>query len=287
MVRLLLLENPFLLDRGYLLRRLIGGSQTGRRTAFFIIAGLLLLFLVGLSGTFPSFLSPKAVLQTQNFIFCFLVPTLLYPAIATEREKRSWDLLRVCPLTDGQIVFGKFAVAMLFVLFTSSFFLVPCAVSELAASTQVHSGDYGLFDRQGMGFFEFLLGEAVSLSFAAGLGALTVWISARAKRGFTALLTVLGILVLFMIFVPTLIGSFGIGSSRDAIAFFWHPFYVASALGSGQFTPDGVWEQTNSTSTAVVGILFWSGIATLSLYLATLCLDDPDSGTGAQRKSHA
>ena len=45
----------------------------------------------------------------ELFAGAFLVPTLVAPAISTEREKHTLDLLSVAPVSDFEIVFGKLA----------------------------------------------------------------------------------------------------------------------------------------------------------------------------------
>lgn len=293
-LRQALLGNPLLRDRSYLLRRLIGGSHTGRRTLFYVLGGFVLLLLVVLAAAFPGFITPRGILLTQTFLMAFLVPTLVYPSIATEREKRSWDMLRVCPLSNAQIVLGKYMVAMLFVVFVATLFLIPCQISELASASLVRSSySYEINNR--LSFGEFAGAEVYSLIFGAGIGALSMWISARAKRGFSALLTILAILSVLLLFVPLLLSSLGLNPSQQLGIYFWHPLILLNYIGaidywgpddatlSGSFEPTSFpWE-----GPLFFGVLFWGAMTALFLWMATLAVAIDEDSAPRNTKSHA
>lgn len=167
------------------------------------------------NGTIP----PVTVVLIQTGIFSIAAPIVLNNAIAGEREKRTWDLLLVAPVTKGQIMLGKFAGAMTNLLFGAILFLLPifiCAVS------------YSRTD-----FASLALAELNSITFAAFACSLSLFFSARCKRSFTALGMALGLLALGLVIYPILVESLsglsGPMSDRDLL-YLLHPMVAESRL---------------------------------------------------------
>src|SRR5258708_1328535 len=103
-------KNPVRAETRRSFRRFFGlGKLTPRATrngaAALAVIYLLILDLAWYGG---------GVMPAQGYLFVELVVLLLaatlgfYASISGERERRTWDLLRVAPVTNGQIVVGKF-----------------------------------------------------------------------------------------------------------------------------------------------------------------------------------
>jgi ABC-type transport system involved in multi-copper enzyme maturation permease subunit len=154
----------------------------------------------------------------QTFIFVLATPSMLYGAIAGEREKRTWDLLMVAPITQGQIVAGKFIGALVAIGVGFGLFALPILVTAI--------------EYERTNWWDLLLAEGVSASFIVMIAAITLFLSARAKRGFMALGTMLAGLAIFLLVVPMLT-AFVLNEPvyADLINFF-HPFYVQMELYS-------------------------------------------------------
>ncbi len=155
----------------------------------------LILVLIAARGSIP----PLALVMGQTGIFALAAPAMLHSAIVGERERRSWDLLLVAPISKAQIVVGKFLGALSALSVASFFFAIPIALSWFLSLGKSLGG--------GSGLIEVILGELVSLSFTILVCAFTMLISARVKRSFMALGVTLGSLLVFLGLLPALFGT--------------------------------------------------------------------------------
>ncbi|MBN1902642.1 ABC transporter permease subunit [Candidatus Sumerlaeota bacterium] len=51
-----------------------------------------------------------------NFLLLFLIPVLTMRLLAEERKNRTFEILTSCPISDGDIVFGKYLAALTLIL---------------------------------------------------------------------------------------------------------------------------------------------------------------------------
>src|SRR3978361_787141 len=115
------IQNPMLIEALRMGRKFFGVSRVGKASAVFIWLGAViyaLLFMTVLA--FRRDMSSEGIILCQTGLFCFLLPAITYGAISGEREKRSWDLLIVAPVSKSQIVLGKFLSSALIVVFTAA-----------------------------------------------------------------------------------------------------------------------------------------------------------------------
>ena len=215
----LVVANPMLIEISRFRRRFL--SFSGSSTLNGIVLGLALVCYFGLlmlvfsaRGSLP----PVGLVMFQTFVFIFATPSMLYGAIAGEREKRTWDLLLAAPVTQAQIVAGKFIGAMTAIGVGFGLFLIPILVTAVE------------YDRTN--WPDLVLAELVSLSFVVSIAAVTLFFSARTKRGFMALGTVLATLAVFLLIVPLLSSALIPEPILVDFANFFHPFYVLSKLFS-------------------------------------------------------
>ncbi len=261
--RELISDNPLVTDRSILVRRLVGGSQTGRLVLAAVLLGVVLLMLSAIAGLFPQVMTPKAVVYIQTGLFCFLPATMLYGAVASEREKRTWDLLAVAPLTGAQIVIGKYLAAMSLVFAVFIMFLVPAGISEAA---RVSGGSLFYWAPDAITLPQYIGIQGISIVFAAALGAVSLFVSCLFNRGFTALLTVLTLEAGALILAPILIGvalPFGV----DYQAFLsWHPFFAIEILS--RVPERGVSNQIADQSAALISPAICVVVTGVALWLA-------------------
>jgi ABC-type transport system involved in multi-copper enzyme maturation permease subunit len=210
-------ENPMLIEIARFRRRFL--SFSGSNSMNGVVLGLALVCYLGLlllvfssRGAIP----PVGLVMFQTFIYTLVTPSMLYGAIAGEREKRTWDLLLAAPITPGQIVVGKFIGALVAISVGFGLFLVPILVTAVQyQQTRV---------------WDLFLAELVSISFVIALSAVTLFFSARTRRSFMALGTVLATLAIVLIIVPLLTSSLVPEILYVDLVNFFHPFYVLTKL---------------------------------------------------------
>lgn len=138
-------------------------------------------------------IDPLMLIAGFLILMLFAIPLLLHASIAGERERRSWDMLLVAPITHGQIVVGKFMGAFAGLLMAFGLYLIPVAIDAL-------------FNPNAQ-FDNFILACITTLAQGASLIALTILISSRVKRPLIALGVSIGVVMMYFIFGPLFIGS--------------------------------------------------------------------------------
>ncbi len=226
--RTLVTENPMLIEMERFRRRFLsmGGGKALNATVIALLAvcyaGLLMLVL-NMRGDMP----PMPLLFLQTGLFVLIAPNLLHSSIAGEREKRTWDLLLVAPITKAQIVVGKFFGALAALGVGAALFAVPLLIAAVT-----YDSPY-----DGVNYWDLLLAQGVSLSFAVLVCAFTIFVSARVKRGFMALGVTLGALFVGLVVAPglmsVLVSSTGGGGAMDMLLFL-HPMWVLTRMFAGQ-----------------------------------------------------
>jgi ABC-type transport system involved in multi-copper enzyme maturation permease subunit len=152
----------------------------------------------------------------------FVIPFMLHATIAGERERRSWDMLLVAPISPSQIVMGKFVAAFLALLLTFGLFLVPVMILAIYF--------------QNMHWDNLIWGILIVISQLLSLTALTILISARVKRPLVALAVTIGVVLVFFLFAPmflSIVDSFTSKYITSAV----YPFVVISELARANQPP--------------------------------------------------
>lgn len=176
-----------------------------------VIYAALLMIVGNLKGEMP----PVVLTFLLLTLLTFGVPGLMHSAIAGERERRSWELLQVAPVTKAQIVAGKFIAALASIGAMTALTLIPMLY---AAVTYRRTDFYGLF-----------MGLLVALAFAIFLAALTLFLSARVKRPFIALGSVLGTLLMMLIVLPAVLYTAN-DPLLNRLIELMHPFIIIGSL---------------------------------------------------------
>ncbi len=219
MLKELFTSNPILLDFRRSIRKFFGVGRQGKlnlavSTISALIYGLVLL----IAWTTREYVSPMAYVIVLNVLLCLIVPAAMHGAIAGERERRSWDFLMVAPISNAQIVAGKFMSGLGLIALMTSLFL-PMMIISFNDKT-----DASLSKTVGM--------LAVTISFAVFLAAFSLYISSRSKRAFAANLSIYGFQFLGLVVYPIVVLILSQGAS-ETWAFFLHPFMVNAALWQG------------------------------------------------------
>jgi ABC-type transport system involved in multi-copper enzyme maturation permease subunit len=265
----LVTQNPMLIEVSRFRRRFL--SFSGSSALNGIVLGLAIVCYMGLlmlvfsaRGSIP----PVALVMVQTFIFVLATPSMLYGAIAGEREKRTWDLLLVAPITQGQIVIGKFMGALFALGVGLALFLFPILVT--AAEYEM---GYGAGSR-GTNWWDLFLSELVSVSFVILVAATTLFFSARTKRGFMALGTVLAVLAMFLLVVPILSTAMLPEPLLVDFINFFHPFYVlVKLLSTSEYSTMEGFQGMNASSWGLPQVIGYLALATVFIIWATRTLN--------------
>jgi ABC-type transport system involved in multi-copper enzyme maturation permease subunit len=237
----LIVANPMLIEITRFRRKYFTFGGNAASSAVLALAlvcyvGLIMVVLSG-KGEIP----PIGLVIFQTGVLTLLAPSMLHGAIAGERERRSWDLLLVAPITKAQIVVGKFIGAVAAIGLTMALCLFPIL---MAAVTYRRTNWHDLF-----------VSELISGSFALLVCALTLLLSARVRRGFMALGASLGTLAVVLIILPVLFAVLASGSPGSSeITLLLHPFMALSMIlsygersmynssyGGTEYVPSSLW----------------------------------------------
>jgi ABC-type transport system involved in multi-copper enzyme maturation permease subunit len=225
-LRRLFIENPMLVEVKRYRRKLLGGSRpTGANIAFLTLFAVCYMGLLLIVGNGNGSIPPIFVVLIQTSLFTLAAPALLNSAIAGEREKRTWDLLMVAPVTKAQVMIGKMAGAAMNLLIGAALFLLPIFICAVSYSRT----DYG----------KLAVAELNSLAFGILTCAISLFFSARCKRPFTALAMSLGFLLTGLVIYPILLASLGITDTPTLeLLLIFHPFMAQAGL-SGEISDFG------------------------------------------------
>ena len=220
-------ENPMMIEITRFRRKFLGGGNA-LNGVILAMCGLIYLGLLALVWNYREAAHPIAIIFLQTALFTLLAPALLHGAIAGERERRSWDFLLVAPITHAQIVCGKFMGAAVAILVCAAFLCIPMLIGVVFYENYSYSYT-GASTRSGIDFFKMLQAELLSISWGFVVCAMTIFFSARCKRAFITLGTVLAILVGSLIVWPILTVSATMGSP-DSLLNFFHPFWTIAQM---------------------------------------------------------
>ena len=224
-LRELTIENPMLVEVTRFQRKFLSfGTKNASNLMVGVVFAVLLVAINMLVMSMRGSMPPVTIIYLQTTIFALIIPATMYQAIAGEREKRTWDLLLVAPITKAQIVFGKFMASAAAVLAIAGLLLIPTIFAGI------------LFDR--WSFIGIMVEEMVSISFGMLVASITIFFSARAKRGLIALGITFGFLTLGLVFFPALLASLGLGGNDVMpVMMYLHPFYTISQIDSPMVGP--------------------------------------------------
>lgn len=276
--RQLVIDNPMLIEIKRFQRRFIGtGRSTSLNNAVLTLAAVcyagLLLVVFQFKGSMP----PIGMVQFQTGLFCLMIPAILHGAVAGERERRSWDLLLVAPISAAQIVVGKYLTAIAAVGAAAVLFLVPILTCGLS------------YERTS--WYELFLAEGISLTFAFLVCSFSLFISCRARRAFGAMASSLGTLFTLLVLIPTIVQAASSGDPRSGdVILFLSPFVALSkATQASEIQPaNGLDTTTNFAAFGWPHMIVYTILAIIVLLWAERTLRVADEeGSGSSRNKNA
>jgi ABC-type transport system involved in multi-copper enzyme maturation permease subunit len=238
LLKSLVTENPMLIEITRFRRKFFGAGSSAANSVLVALSGLIFLGLMAVVWSNRESANPIILVMLQTGIFTLLAPAMLHGSIAGEREKRSWDFLLVAPVTQAQIIFGKFMSAAMAILACAALFMLPIGIGVIFYKP--YSYGYGnVADESGWSFWNLIEAELLSVSWGLVLCAMSIFFSARARRGFIALGTTLAILVASLIVWPILTVSAGLTGDSGGFLNFFHPFWALTQIESANHNRAG------------------------------------------------
>ena len=212
----LVTHNPMLIEITRFRRRYFSYRGNAMNGVVLSLALLCYATLVLIVAQNEMSIPPITLVMLEVGLLTIFAPMTLYGAVAGERERRSWDLLLVAPISKAQIVVGKFIGAMTALGIAVVLFQLPIMIAALSYKDN--------------SWPELFCAELLGISFLMSVCAFTILMSARVKRGLMALGAVLGTLIFLLIVFPAFVGMGGGGGGSSQglndLTFFFHPFYV-------------------------------------------------------------
>lgn len=230
-VRANITDNPMMAEVGRFQSVIKGKTASAMGVRAILLFAILISGLIGYATLYGGGNTPPMVALFACLSYCCLtIPLRFYGAIAGERERRSWELLRVAPVTHLQITFGKFATAVALIFLIHAIFLPTYLLQAITYDNpMVYSMSAGYDRGDGFSPIRTIIGELFSLAISLFVAALTLFFSARSKRSFTALALTLGSLAVYLMVLPMLYATI----VRDEfLMILFHPFVALFTLMS-------------------------------------------------------
>lgn len=219
-----ILDNPLLIEYRRSMRRFIGVTKSGASSsALIIVVAVVYILFLAIVAMFGSDVDPVVIVQFQTFLFCITIPALIHGAIAGERERRTWDLLVASPLTNREIIYGKFVAGMMTQVIVVALMAPPFLLTMMIfkdSNWQIA-----------------IIRWLVSIAFGIKLGAVCMAISTHSKRAYTSQLLCYAYLVIVMLVFPMFCLMVSNGQPSP-YAYVGQPFVVAGIAGDSSGNPE-------------------------------------------------
>ena len=206
-------KNPMRVEARRSFRKFIGmGKVTQaavRRGA--TLLGLMYIVLMCIFLYLAQYIPP--VVSTNLEIFGLLATGTIgfYSAVSGERERRTWDVLRALPITNGQIIGGKFlggaAVIGLVWLALLPYTLINALIYDESSIRLYYSAGNLAAVAQTSKLGAWVLDSLITLMVGLFALGLTLLLSTRVKRSISALGISLGTIFVWIALLPSLLGG--------------------------------------------------------------------------------
>jgi len=224
------------------------------------------LVILGSIWSFRTDIPPTVLILLQCVLGLIAAPTAAHAVIAGEKDRRSWDLLQSAPVSQAEIVVGKFMGVCGLVTGLMVAFLPAIVITAL-----FYRGS-GWGD---LSIYRFVMSELFAATSCYAAVAFTINLSARLKNANATLVTsiasLVGALVIYPLGLAVLLDSVH-GSERIAdILLAWHPIYAIIRLLS---PTDYLFSALNFWF-GIPLALFYSGLTVFFLRRAEAALRKP------------
>ncbi|MBS1720283.1 MAG: hypothetical protein JST35_07545 [Armatimonadetes bacterium] len=185
-------------------KRSMTGTKSSSLLVWLACAPIIILSIPLINAAGMARQSWVVLLMLAAVVQQFLVPAVFYSAVAGERERGSWDLLRVAPVTTHQVLVGKLLIGLRVLL---PWIIINAVVVLLCVLSQDNQrvSYYSSYSYSSLPPYESpspFLGLGILFSNTLAVAALTIFFSSRMKRPFSALMSTYVILILINVIVP-------------------------------------------------------------------------------------
>ena len=239
----------------------------GGQLAARVLLGLVYLTILGILLRFIDEVEPVVLMYILLALQTVMVPAALYGTIASEREKRSLDLLLVAPVTPGQIVIGKFGRGLIPIIGLTVAIGLPAFVVEVVKQMD-GSNRFGMFGPGQNGFGGYFFSLAFCLMAGLAVGGLTMWISSKTRTSSAAILTTVGAIFLLVAVTPAIAVTMqDIAPALSEFVVNMNPFVGLAGAYSGETLSYS--QQLPSSFYTWIAMLAYGLATVLTLYLAS------------------
>jgi ABC-type transport system involved in multi-copper enzyme maturation permease subunit len=277
-------QNPMRVEAKRAFRKFLGMGKVSRNAVRggSVALGIVYVTLLGLLLYVVRDISPEAAIYVELTVLLFSSAIGNYSAISSEREKRTWDVLRSGPITSEQILLGKFLGGA---AVTGAMWLAfqPFNIVNSLLYTQWGSGSPVTLALISQNAFhthrvlQFLLYDLLLLVCPLFVLAVALMISARSKRSMQAMCVALGFVFFWVAILPALLSSLvqGRDQTDSVMKFSGNPYMLVGRVAAlndpqnttayvSQFvTPAGVAGTTlffvAIFAALIIGVLGWTG----------------------------
>jgi len=256
----IVLENPMLVEAKRFGRKFLGVSRGNTLSrGILVLSCFIYLMLVMVTFSNRTSMNSDYIIQFQTGLLCFVVPTITYGAVAGERERRTWDLLIVAPISKLQIIIGKF-VSGLIVICSVALLMVP-----LIFILAVSNGDR---------FMAVMSGEAASLGFATAFSACGLYVSSLMNRAFAAQAATYAVGLVWLVLWPMLV--YLLNGSGDSVGYLlWsQPFITTAAVADRVYNIVSTGNVPWWLYSPGAQIVFYGLVTSVFLLLATIQIQE-------------
>jgi ABC-type transport system involved in multi-copper enzyme maturation permease subunit len=222
-LRKLLIDNPMHMETLRFRRRFLNVTLSPKLNLVLVgIVGLIYLMIVGLVFALRADLPVGGVLIVQQSLTLLAATVAAHATIAGERDRRSWDLLRVAPVTQYQIVVGKFRGVAALVLGLQAAFLPLVLIGQYLG-------------RSNSGVLQTILIEVLCFASSSFCAAATISLSARLKSANATLVasiaSMVGIYAVFPLLAMVFANAGGFdGRWLNDLLALYHPLFLLGAM---------------------------------------------------------
>lgn len=264
-------DNPMTLEATRTVRRFLRAGTSDDNPTMGRRLNIGLLCLLGGLYIYTLLLIARTNEDLSQFLLSFelglltlVVPGSLFGAVAIEREKQTYDALIMTRLTPAQIICGKLWWRIGMIAGVMGIFIAPLLLSHFCSNNRNPEYTFG----------GLIWTQVQIFLWSLCVGAFSLWVSAKSKKGITALLMIVGVLLVFLIGVPTLGALFAVstyisnnyGSTISNLPFSYliafltcmNPFYGIYTAGSHITHHDDIYSFWVAFGMSVMGLVVYA-----------------------------